>query len=96
MHLHWYVYSLATPVTWAFHDPQMTDEPLTGEGFAHMEKNWGRAFPDKWVWAQGMRLNRKRSRECSVQQPGSPEAGLCTLPCVVIVNVQYSHSFELI
>ncbi len=37
----------------------MTAEPLTVEGFAHMEKNWGGAFPDKWVWAQGMRLNRK-------------------------------------
>jgi hypothetical protein len=68
----------------------MTDEPLTGEGFAHMEKNWGRAFPDKWVWAQGMRLNRKRSREPSKQNADSPEASLCTLPFVVIVNIQYN------
>ncbi len=66
----------------------MTDEPLTGEGFAHMEKNWGRAFPDKWVWAQGMRLNRKSSGERSNQKPDSPEASLYTLPHMVIVHLQ--------
>lgn len=72
----------------------MTDEPLTGEGFAHMEKNWGRAFPDKWVWAQGMHLNRQRCKEPSEQQPDSPEASLCTLPYVVTANTQYKHCFE--
>ena len=80
LHLHWYVYSLATPVTWAFHDPKMTHEPLTGHGFAHMEKNWGRTFPDKWVWAQGLRLNRQGSRQCSESPSDDPEVGSCTQP----------------
>jgi hypothetical protein len=26
---------------------------FSGSGFAHMEKNWGAAFPEQWVWAQG-------------------------------------------
>jgi hypothetical protein len=27
---------------------------FSGSGFAHMEKNWGAAFPEQWVWAQGI------------------------------------------
>ncbi|KAL3151472.1 hypothetical protein ABBQ38_012472 [Trebouxia sp. C0009 RCD-2024] len=59
--LHWYVYSLATPVTWTFHNPEASPQTLTGQGYAHMEKNWGRTFPEKWVWAQGMRMSRRCS-----------------------------------
>ena len=73
VNLHWYVYSLATPVNWTFHDPQLGPETLAGQGWAHMEKNWGRAFPDEWVWAQGMSLNKQASSQSAVQvQPCSP------------------------
>jgi hypothetical protein len=30
---------------------------FSGAGFAHMEKNWGDAFPEQWVWAQGISSN---------------------------------------
>ena len=73
----------------------MTNEPLAGKGFAHMEKNWGREFPDKWVWAQGMRLNRSMSRECRDKTPDSPEASVHTLPHVVIKCLQNNQILEL-
>lgn len=27
---------------------------LPGSGFVHQEKNWGAAFPDAWMWAEGI------------------------------------------
>lgn len=38
---------------------------FSGAGFAHMEKNWGDAFPDQWVWAQGNTGDGKVSCSCS-------------------------------
>lgn len=67
LNLHWYVYSLGTPVTWTFHDPQLGPETLSGQGWAHMEKDWGRAFPNKWVWAQGMKLSEQSDKETAPQ-----------------------------
>lgn len=53
--LHWFVYNLGSQARFSF-DPG--DDPnagpaTSGVGFAHQEKNWGKAFPDAWVWSQG-------------------------------------------
>ena len=46
-----------------------------GFGFAHMEKDWGEAFPDSWIWLQGIKLatsNRAATPEVSVFNRQSP------------------------
>lgn len=48
--LHWYVYSLRTPVAYSVHAVGST---VVGHGYAHFEKNWGNGFPPDWIWAQG-------------------------------------------
>jgi len=30
---------------------------LEGQGLVHMEANWGAAFPDAWLWVQGVRAD---------------------------------------
>jgi hypothetical protein len=109
--LHWYVYSMATPVNYkltlldntAPEEPPATANPaaqntdqqpqqladrsdssstgtdnqppdvtvadgaavsFSGSGFVHMEKNWGAAFPEQWVWAQGISGDGKVSCCC--------------------------------
>lgn len=53
--LHWYVHSLGSDATYAYRVG--TEEPVSGTGFAHLEKNWQREFPAGWVWAQGISEN---------------------------------------
>jgi hypothetical protein len=49
--LHWFVHSLSASVTaYSFIGGGKTVEGLAGR--AHMEKNWGREFPDRWMWAE--------------------------------------------
>lgn len=49
--LHWFVYSLASHVA-AYSFVSSGGEKSGVDGRAHMEKNWGGEFPDKWMWAQ--------------------------------------------
>lgn len=50
--LHWYVLSLHSSV--AAYSFVSIDGNISGRsGRAHMEKNWGLGFPDRWMWAQG-------------------------------------------
>ena len=49
--LHWYVDSLGTPVHYKI-KIGATGEIIAGQGFAHVEKNWGRSFPAAWMWGQ--------------------------------------------
>jgi hypothetical protein len=49
--LHWFVYSLGSNVvTYSFINGNNQVAGLGGA--AHMEKNWGDAFPAKWIWAE--------------------------------------------
>ena len=49
--LHWFVYSLSSSVvSYAFVNGR--SEVSGFGGSAHMEKNWGDAFPGKWIWAE--------------------------------------------
>ena len=49
--LHWFVQTLGARVlSYAFVGGG--SEASGCGGSAHMEKNWGDAFPDKWIWAQ--------------------------------------------
>jgi hypothetical protein len=51
--LHWFVFSLSSTVsTFSFTSSQRTLSAASGR--AHMEKNWGQAFPAKWIWAQAL------------------------------------------
>ncbi|PNH08543.1 TATA-binding protein-associated factor [Tetrabaena socialis] len=38
--------------------PPSPPSPLWRSGAMHFEKNWGAAFPDQWVWAQGHHSER--------------------------------------
>jgi len=49
--LKWYVDSLGTPTEYRL-KIAATGEVITGHGYAHIEKNWGRAFPLAWMWLQ--------------------------------------------
>lgn len=44
----WYVETVASPVIYRI--PQLFPEIRHGK--AHMEKNWGRSFPETWLWGQ--------------------------------------------
>jgi len=33
---------------------------IFGTGYAHLEKNWGRNFPEFWLWSQGISQKNKR------------------------------------
>jgi hypothetical protein len=55
--LHWFVYSLGSPViTYSWIDSSKDIQVAGFGGLAHMEKNWGNAFPAKWIWAEAKDL----------------------------------------
>jgi hypothetical protein len=50
--IHWYVYGQDIPAVWEF--ASNTSQGVSkGKGTAHFEKNWGRAFPERYIWLQG-------------------------------------------
>ncbi|XP_063448575.1 uncharacterized protein LOC134728095 [Mytilus trossulus] len=53
--LHWFVFSLRSPVIqYELLDVQ-TGQLVGGtNGVVHMEKNWGNSFPKGWIWSQGV------------------------------------------
>ena len=56
--LHWFVYSLGSPVHRYRWSRAAAGQVLVGRsGVAHQEKNWGEGFPPAWVWAQGRDLD---------------------------------------
>jgi len=53
--LRWWIHSLGSDARYRYtlldtEDPQ----EISGIGYAHLEKNWGAAFPIGWVWTQGI------------------------------------------
>lgn len=53
--LQWFVVSTKTEVTYRITKPDGTK--IQGQGFAHIEKNWGKTFPQAWMWIQGISKN---------------------------------------
>ncbi len=53
--LRWWIQSLGSDAQYEYtiHDGG-TFETVNGVGYAHLEKNWGTAFPIGWIWAQGI------------------------------------------
>ena len=56
--LSWFVYSLGSPVRQYKWTELKSGKSVSGTGFVHMEKNWGRTFPEGWIWAEGMNNDR--------------------------------------
>lgn len=61
--LHWFVESLASSSQYeiTFVDEGGELKTLSGKGHAHIEKNWGKAFPQAWIWIQAHDEGRKSS-----------------------------------
>lgn len=54
--VHWYVFSLGSDADYyrlSIHGDS-EDVILSGMGYVHQEKNWGKAFPPAWIWAEGI------------------------------------------
>lgn len=53
--LHWFVHSLDSPTVYQLkyknEDGHIVEHKSIGS--AHIEKNWGKAFPKAWMWLQG-------------------------------------------
>ncbi|PUU84251.1 hypothetical protein B9Z19DRAFT_1070516 [Tuber borchii] len=51
--IHWHVFSIDSRAEYHIHIPgRAGQEEISGIGRAHIEKNWGVAFPSGWTWAQ--------------------------------------------
>lgn len=48
--LHWFVHSLNTLGRYTL---RTGGREVSGSAWVHVEKNWGKAFPRKWIWGQG-------------------------------------------
>ena len=46
---YWYVFSTASDAKFQL---KLDNNEFSGNGIAHMEKNWGEFFPKSWIWAQ--------------------------------------------
>ncbi|KAA8906700.1 hypothetical protein FN846DRAFT_709644 [Sphaerosporella brunnea] len=55
--LHWDVFSVCSRATFSLRRGALVE---TGEGWAHVEKNWGKEFPSGWTWLQGFSHDGRR------------------------------------
>lgn len=63
MPLFWFVHSLHSPIIeYKLTQKQSGKVLMQGkDGYAHMEKNWGRSFPQGWIWIEGIEPESKAS-----------------------------------
>ncbi len=54
--IHWYVHSLGSPSNYEYNVPKEKIS-VKSSGYAHIEKNWGKSFPRKWIWSEGISDN---------------------------------------
>ncbi|KAL6747716.1 hypothetical protein V8C86DRAFT_1275863 [Haematococcus lacustris] len=92
--LHYATLSLATQVEWSLELPGPQPQPqpaaggqggppsrrLQGQGVAHLEAQYGRGFPGRWLWAQGHLL-----------QPGSAGGGAALHAAWVLAGGDLPH-----
>lgn len=55
---HWYVFSMESNTVLFL---KQGDKEIRELGYAHLEKNWGNGFPDKWMWSQGRTADNSTS-----------------------------------
>ena len=48
---HWFIYSIASKVDYSV---QTAGASTTGQGVAHLEKNYGSSFPTAWMWIHAL------------------------------------------
>src|SRR3989339_157784 len=55
--IHWYVHSLGSISEYSY---QIDQGPtIHSSGYAHIEKNWGKSFPSRWIWSEGISDDNK-------------------------------------
>lgn len=54
--IHWYVHSLGSKTNFEY-EYENGNIKRKSSGYAHIEKNWGRSFPKKWIWSEGITEN---------------------------------------
>jgi hypothetical protein len=54
--LNWYPYSVGSEAEYSLSIAFPDGETVywSGSGYAYQDKNWGNAFPEAWVWSQGI------------------------------------------
>jgi len=59
--LHWYIHTLSSRLVYARLELHQAEGAREGgkvmesrHGLVHLEKNWGKRFPDSWLWVQGV------------------------------------------
>ena len=53
--IRWYVYSMGSKTNYEIKIKNAnTKQIYQGNGISHQEKNWGMAFPQKWIWMQAI------------------------------------------
>eukprot|EP00128_Syssomonas_multiformis_P005607 Colp12_sorted_trinity150504_noHs@12806 len=66
--LQWFVHNLAAPAVYSYTGAD--GSTVTGKGHAHLEKNWGTAFPDSWVWGEAVKVGKEGKPEVVVAFAG--------------------------
>jgi hypothetical protein len=51
---HYFVHSLGSEATYKLTPTAQSAPSISGTGFAHLEANYGSAFPHSWIWTQGV------------------------------------------
>lgn len=69
--IHWFVYSLRSIVNYYEYTNKETGQYIKGgsklgnPAIAHMEKNWGGAFPKAWIWTEGVNPKNNVTFACT-------------------------------
>lgn len=91
---HYFVHSLASGASYELVPARpgvSKPEPLVGDGFAHLETNYGSSFPGAWIWAQGVAPDGRSQFVSTIT-----EIGLNGLATVQIFALAYrSPAFNL-
>lgn len=77
--LHWFIYTPSSKAQWSL--TKGAESPKIVHGSVHFEKNWGKAFPENYIWLQAMTPDGKTSivsagGEIAALGPASLEAFL--------------------
>jgi len=73
---HYYVQSLGSDAEYEIRGSAVEGGSLYGRGVAHLEANYGRSFPDAWIWSQSVRGSREGGARDGAREGGEAEAAL--------------------